>query len=131
MMMNPIFRFAALTAIAQGVTWIPFCVVVGVLASIPAAAAEESKLPPAASERVDFQRDIQPIFAERCFSCHSADKHEGGLRLDRKADALAGGDSGPVLQPGKSSASLLVRYVAGIEAESVMPPEGDRLTGKL
>jgi hypothetical protein len=69
--------------------WISFCGLLGVVAPTQPVSAKELTLPPAASERVEFQRDIRPIFAERCFSCHSADKHEGGLRLDRKADALA------------------------------------------
>ena len=46
------------------------------------------------AEAVDFSRDIQPLLAKRCFSCHGPDTHEGGLRLDQAAGATAALDSG-------------------------------------
>ncbi len=91
-----------------------------------AAAAE---LPPAATRPVDFARDIQPIFQAKCYSCHGSEKQKGQLRLDRKADALKGGDShAPDIIPGKSGESPLIRFVAGVEQDLVMPPKGERLT---
>jgi hypothetical protein len=99
-----------------------------VLASADCVAGE--KLPPAAAGPVDFIHDVKPIFVERCYECHSAKKQEAGLRLDRRTDALAGGDSGLVLQPGKSADSLLIQYVSGLDQDTVMPPEGDRLTAQ-
>jgi mono/diheme cytochrome c family protein len=77
---------------------------------------------------VDFVRDIQPLFAAHCADCHAGDSRESGLRLDRRRDALAGGDSGKVILPGKPDESLLVKYVTGADPEKVMPPEGDRLS---
>lgn len=78
---------------------------------------------------VDFTRDIQPILAGRCHSCHGSKLHLGELRLDRKSDAVRGGGSGvPAIVPGKSADSLLIRYVAGLDAKTVMPPAGPRLT---
>ena len=57
------------------------------------------------------------------------EKAEGGLRLDRKADAARGGDSGPAFVPGKSAESRLIGYVAGVNDDgTVMPPEGQRLS---
>ncbi|MBX9626874.1 MAG: DUF1553 domain-containing protein [Gemmataceae bacterium] len=81
--------------------------------------------PPAA---VDFDRDVKPVLAAHCVKCHGPDKQKGGLRLDRRADALAGGDSGPALAPGKPADSLLLKLVAGDDPDRVMPPSGDRLT---
>ncbi|MDO8540629.1 MAG: PSD1 and planctomycete cytochrome C domain-containing protein [Opitutaceae bacterium] len=77
---------------------------------------------------VDFNRDIKPILADRCYECHGPDKHKSGLRLDRKEDALAGGDSGAVIIPGQSAKSLLFTHVSGADPDLVMPPEGDPLT---
>ena len=36
----------------------------------------------AAADPIDFSRDIQPLLARRCLSCHGPDTQEGGLRLD-------------------------------------------------
>ena len=97
-------------------------------ASWTAVAAE---LPPAATRPVDFTRDVQPLFARHCYSCHGAEKQKGQLRLDRKADALKGGDShAPDIIPGKSAESPLIRFVAGLEKDLVMPPKGERLSAE-
>ena len=89
--------------------------------------AKPAQLPPAATSKVDFVRDVQPVFAEKCFVCHGDKQQMGGLRLDRKDDAMKGGGHGAVIVPGQSADSRLIRYVAGLE-KTVMPPAGDRLT---
>lgn len=67
-----------------------------------------------------FEQRIRPLLIERCYECHSGDRHEGGLRLD-VADALSrGGESGAVVVPGDPQASLLVAAVHYEELE--MPP---------
>lgn len=76
-----------------------------------------------AAEPVDFSRDVQPILTRHCLECHGAQKQRGGLRLDHRKDALAGGNTGPALIAGKSAESLLYRAVAGLEAELRMPPK--------
>jgi hypothetical protein len=53
-------------------------------------------------------KDIQPLLSKHCYSCHGPEKQKSGLRLDRKADALAGGDTGKVILPGKSAESILI-----------------------
>ncbi len=45
---------------------------------------ELAKLPPPAEGRIDFVRDVQPIFAERCYGCHGPHRQEVGFRLDHK-----------------------------------------------
>jgi mono/diheme cytochrome c family protein len=100
----------------------------------PAAFAADAKLPPAAGP-ADFERDVRPLFAARCVNCHNADKQKAGLRLDDGPAALAGGDSGAVIVPGKSASSRLVHVVAGTDPDMKMPPKGPALTtaevGKL
>jgi mono/diheme cytochrome c family protein len=78
---------------------------------------------------VDFDRDVKPIFAKHCTSCHGAERSKGGLRLDRRADALGGGDGGKVIVPGKSADSPLVKLVTHDDPDMRMPPKGPRLTG--
>ncbi len=82
-----------------------------------------------AGAAVDFARDIRPIFAERCGSCHGEKKQESGLRLDRAASARAGGDHGPAWVPGRSGESLIVKVLLGTHAELPrMPRKGEPLT---
>ncbi|MBA4065382.1 MAG: hypothetical protein C0501_17050 [Isosphaera sp.] len=75
----------------------------------------------------DFDRDVKPVLAKHCVSCHGPDKQRGGLRLDRRADALAGGDTGKAVVPGKPADSPLLQRVAATD-DTRMPPKGDRLT---
>ena len=80
------------------------------------------------ADAIDFERDIQPVFAERCVECHGVEMSEAGLRLDRRSRALAGGDSGIVIVPGEPDDSLLFQYVSGADPDSVMPPDGKPLS---
>jgi mono/diheme cytochrome c family protein len=84
----------------------------------------------APSADVDYARDVQPILARHCYGCHGPEKQKAGLRLDDRAGALAGGDSGKVIIPGRSAESVLWHNVSGLDPDAVMPPEGegDRLT---
>ena len=97
------------------------------LAAAQAAFGADS-LPPPVSRDVNFSSEIQPLFRERCTMCHGGQQESSGLRLDRKADALRGGYSGPVIVPGVSAESKLIRLVAGMDGDLRMPPVGDRLT---
>src|SRR5215471_19553784 len=98
-----------------------------VCAVLLAAVAGAQTLPPASKAKVDFARDVQPLFAKRCLVCHGAQQQMSGLRLDQKEAALKGGASGPDILPGDSAGSRLIHLVAGVE-KKVMPPAGARLT---
>jgi hypothetical protein len=92
------------------------------------AAAADPETPAATSANpVSFERDVLPLLKSHCWSCHSAEKQESGLRLDRRDAMLQGGDQGPAVKPGDSAASRLIHYVAATDADKVMPPDGDRL----
>ena len=78
------------------------------------------------AQPVDFQRDIQPILAKNCLSCHG-DKARGGLRLDLAKQLLAGGESGPSVLPGKPDSSLLLKKISSTDLADRMPPKGDPL----
>src|SRR3970282_497118 len=80
------------------------------------------------SPPVDFARDVEPIFRKNCYACHGPSQQVNGLRLDRPEDALRGGYSGPVLQPGRSADSKLLQLVSGAITGKIMPPAGPRLT---
>jgi hypothetical protein len=97
-----------------------------------AAGAELPQLPPAAAVKVDFARDVEPILASRCYECHSEKKSKSSFRLDDKARAFLGGDSGkPFLIPGKSAQSQIILRVAGlVDTDEIMPATGERLTAQ-
>jgi hypothetical protein len=82
-----------------------------------------SLLPPAADRKIDFVKDIQPLFRKHCYECHAEGNEEGGLNLGMKSRALEGGDRGPVFAAGNSAASRLIHLVAGVEKDALMPPE--------
>ncbi len=83
---------------------------------------------PTDDRKIEFARDVQPIFARHCLSCHNSVKQEAGFRLDRGELAVLGGDSGKAFLPGKSGESRLIHYVAATDSEKVMPPDGERLS---
>lgn len=79
--------------------------------------------------QVDFKRDIQPIFEQRCYECHGEKKQKSGVRMDRKATVFQGGDSGkPAVVAGKSADSPLIQKVISNDPDEIMPPKGEKLT---
>lgn len=79
-----------------------------------------------------YQTQIKPLFFEKCGACHSALKQEAGLRVDAGELIHRGGDSGPVIVPGKIEQSLLYEKVATDDPDLRMPPAGagERLTSE-
>lgn len=84
------------------------------------------------AKAVDFARDIQPIFADSCFKCHGAKLQKSAFRLDRRADAFKGGESGlAAIIPGKSGESRLLLMVTGAITDAPkMPPQGEPLAAE-
>jgi uncharacterized membrane protein len=74
------------------------------------------------------QRAVRQILETRCFECHSDKKQKSGLRLDSRAAALAGGESGhPAIVPGDAMASQMVKAVTlPRDDKRAMPPSGKR-----
>ena len=56
-------------------------VAIAALVLAAAVSADPGAAPP--QPVVDFGRDVRPIFAKHCVSCHGPDKQKNGLRLDR------------------------------------------------
>jgi hypothetical protein len=80
-----------------------------------------------AGEKVDFARDVAPIFADRCVRCHGPKLQEGGLRLDVRRRALIGGDDGLAILPMEPDKSDLLHRINASDKKR-MPPSGPRLT---
>jgi mono/diheme cytochrome c family protein len=70
-------------------------------------------------KKVDFVRDVQPIFTRSCVACHGPNTQMAGLRLDAKQSVFA-----KVVVAGNSAESALYRRVAGIGDVARMPMGG-------
>ena len=75
------------------------------------------------SRKIDFVKDIQPIFEFNCVACHREGHDKGKLRMEEKELAFAGGENGKGIVPGKPLESLI--YTSTIEptnSDKLMPP---------
>lgn len=81
----------------------------------------------ARGDTVSFTNEVEPIFRERCYSCHGSQKAEAGLRLDIRERALDGGDGGAVIRPNAPEKSRLMTLVEGSLPDERMPPSGEPL----
>jgi ankyrin repeat protein len=79
-----------------------------------------------ALDRIDFARDVQPIFRTHCYGCHSTTLQSGNFRLDRRRDSMPNrvGANGARIVPGDSARSRLYQRVSGSEGGLQMPPTG-------
>lgn len=70
----------------------------------------------------DFQKDVLPIFEEKCLSCHGAKRRGGKLDMRTLESMLEGGDTGPAIKPGNAKKSLLIELIHYKE----MPPKKEK-----
>ena len=49
---------------------------------------------PLAAQTVDFTKQVQPLLAQKCYACHGEEVQQSGLRLDKRQNAMRGGDYG-------------------------------------
>lgn len=90
---------------------------------------------------VDFEKEVLPIFKDRCFDCHQKErtdpktgklkKPKGKFRMDSAALLMKGGEEGKNVVPGKPDESTVYTSVVVPESDDkAMPPEGkgERLT---
>jgi mono/diheme cytochrome c family protein len=74
---------------------------------------------------INYQQQIRPIIVDHCLACHGVDAEtrEGGLRLDRRDEALRGGESNQsAIVPGKPDESELMRRITSQSPDELMPP---------
>ncbi len=72
--------------------------------------------------KMDFARDVQPIFRQNCVGCHGPTKQNNGLRVDRRSSVLKVGARRVV--PGSFENSLLYHRLVGSDFGLQMPPTG-------
>jgi len=105
---------------------VPALVAFGLRSLIPLA-MPPTKAAAVSSQHIDFQKDIQPIFAQNCYGCHGPTAQLSGFRLDLKQAAMAGGNLGKDILPGKALESPLYGRVAGLGGVNRMPMGGKPL----
>lgn len=78
-----------------------------------------------AEDKVQFNRDIRPIFSDTCFQCHGPDekKRKAGLRLDTRDTAVKPAESGAIaIVPGKPAESEMIKRLEATDPDDIMPP---------
>ncbi len=78
----------------------------------PAQAAEKAEL--------EYNRDIRPILADKCFACHGPDSaaRKADLRLDQREVAV----EMAAIMPGKPDESEMIRRILSTDPGERMPP---------
>jgi hypothetical protein len=71
-----------------------------------------------------FEKNVRPILADNCVSCHSGTQPMGGLRFDPITEIQKGNAKGPVIIPGDPEKSRLLRAVRHLPGIASMPPDG-------
>src|SRR5215813_13215814 len=72
--------------------------------------------------RVDFSRDIRPIFNQNCVACHGGVRQKNGVSFIFREDALGKGKSGRrTIVPGDPDASELISRVTSKDSDARMP----------
>lgn len=85
--------------------------------------------PEGAARPVDYAKDVRPILEAKCLSCHGPGTSKSGLRVDRRASLLKGGDSEePSVVPGDGAGSVLIQAISGEDPGRKMPPKGEPLS---
>ena len=82
--------------------------------------------PSSAHEEIQFNRDVRPILAEHCWSCHGFDEaaRKAMLRLDVREHAIRPAESGLVaIVPDDPEQSELVRRITTDDHNLRMPPD--------
>jgi hypothetical protein len=100
----------------------PAASVLVLLTALGSLDAGAPKTPPS-----DFDRAIAPLLTQHCLDCHAGPRPRGGLDLTRRQSALAGGDKGHAVVPGKPDDSILWQYVNAGKMPPKRPlPEKDK-----
>jgi uncharacterized membrane protein len=95
-------------------------VLTGIVANIGGCAKESPK-------EISFSRQIQPIIQARCIECHAPGGQgfqASGLSMQSYDTLMKGTKFGPVIKPGDSVSSTLIRLIEGKADPSIKMPHG-------
>ncbi len=74
---------------------------------------------------IDFNRDIRPLLADRCFACHGPDaaERQANLRLDIETEAKATRSGRAAIVAGRPDLSEALARITAQDPEERMPPK--------
>lgn len=97
----------------------------GRAAGAPAPASAQA---PDSPKPVSFSRDLAPVLAKKCVTCHGPDKSKGHFRLDTFEGLMKAGDGkSPPVVPNEPSQSELIRRLTSPDEDERMPQKDDPL----
>ncbi len=78
---------------------------------------------------IDFDRDVRPILADRCYPCHGPDQRarQADLRLDIRDQAFAEHDGHAAFVPGDAARSEAIERIFSDDDDVRMPPPDSKL----
>ncbi|MBT7916405.1 MAG: peptidylprolyl isomerase, partial [Planctomycetaceae bacterium] len=81
---------------------------------------------PLLAQAVDFNREIRPLLASKCYACHGPDEEgrKAKLRLDVREVAL----KSEVIVPGKVEESEFHYRIRSDDPDEIMPPPESHAT---
>lgn len=81
-----------------------------------------------ANAAVDYERDVRPILAARCYECHGERRQRGKLRLDLLHELLAREGQDVIVRGAPDASELIARVELPADDVDVMPAKGETLT---
>ena len=98
-------------------------------AAKPATTAAPKPTGPALAPEVVafFEKEVRPVLAEQCYSCHGPKIQQANLRMDSRGALLRGGARGPSLIAGDVDKSLMIQAV---RHQGLQMPPGRKLPEK-
>jgi hypothetical protein len=81
-----------------------------------------------APAKVDFAKDVMPLFRQNCLECHGPKKQENGMRLDRRSSVMK--FHARRVMPGSSPNSMVYQRLIGEEYGTQMPGSTRVPTGR-
>jgi WD40 repeat protein len=104
----------------------PFLVILCLSAAVLADDRKDTRAPIAVvpiprTAAVSFEKEIQPILAKKCSTCHSGSVQKNRFDVSNLENLMRGGKSGPAVVAGQSAKSRLVQH-AGRTLAPFMPP---------
>jgi WD40 repeat protein len=75
-------------------------------------------------EPVAYEKDVEPILANKCFVCHTGKELNGKLDMSTYEKLIKGGKHGPPIVAGKASESLLYKLCSR-QMKPIMPPKDE------